>query len=149
MELKQSIIINRPIAEVFDIATCHQRCVVWRGPIIGAQKTTPGPVGVGTTYHHSLSLLGVNIEAHPVITAWRPPYRAEFENTTGPAAYKSVFTLEPTPYGTKLTTAIELDIVGLFKHIPQVLFKQAALRQHQADLQTLKELMESGTEIKI
>lgn len=149
MELKQSIIINRPIEEVFDVATCHERCVVWRGPIVGAKKTSPGPVGVGTTYRHTLGFLGLTTEAEPVITAWEPPYRAEFENQTGPAVYKSAFTCETVEEGTKLTTGINLEIGGLFRHMPEGLVKTAAFRQHRADLNTLKEMMESGTEIKV
>ena len=149
MELQQSIIINRPIEEVFDVATCHERCVVWRGPIVGAQKTSDGPAGVGTRYRHTLAFLGQTVEAEPVITAWEPPHRAEFENRKGPAAYKSAFVLEPVAEGTKLTTGIQLEISGIFRHIPNVFVKQAAYRQHKADLQSLKELMESGIEIKV
>lgn len=149
MELQQSIIINRPIEEVFDVATCHERCVVWRGPIVGAQKTSDGPTGVGSSYRHTLTLLGQQVETEPVITAWEPPHRAEFENRKGPATYKSVFVLEPVEEGTKLTTGIQIEIIGIYKHIPNVLVKQAAYRQHKADLQSLKELMESGTEIKV
>ena len=50
--LVHTITINRPVEEVFDVATCQQRCVIWRGPITLAKKTTDGPVDVGTSYEH-------------------------------------------------------------------------------------------------
>lgn len=149
MEAKQSIIINRPIEEVFDVATCHERCVVWRGPIADAKKTSDGPAGVGTSYHHTLTFLGQSVAAEPVITVWDPPYRAEFENHKGPATYKSEFVCEPVEQGTKLTTGIQLEISGIFRHIPDVLVRQAAMRQHKSDLQALKDLLENGIEIKV
>jgi carbon monoxide dehydrogenase subunit G len=149
MEAEQSIIINRPIEEVFDVSTCYERCVVWRGPVVGAEKTSNGPVTVGTTYRHKLSLLGKTIETEPVITAWEPPHRAEFVNRKGPAIYKSAFILEPDGEGTKLTTCIQLEFGSIFTHIPDGIVKQIAMRQHKADLETLKELMENGTEIKV
>jgi uncharacterized protein YndB with AHSA1/START domain len=142
------VIINRPIEEVFDVATCQERCVVWRGPIVATEKTSDGPVGVGSTYRHNVKFLGVTVEAAPVITAWEPPHRAAFENRSGPISYDSTFTLEDTGQGTRLTTVIQAKPGGAFKHIPERLVHGAITRQHRADLESLKELMENGTEIK-
>jgi hypothetical protein len=144
-----NIIINRPIEEVFDVATCLERCVVWRGPIVAAKKTSDGPVGVGTTYQHKVKFLGVAFEAAPVITGWEPPYRATFETRSRPLSYQATFTLEATEQGTKLTTAVQPELGGAFKHIPEKLVHKAITRQHRSDLESLKELMESGTAIKV
>lgn len=147
--LLESIVINRPIEEVFDVATCQERCVVWRGPIMATKMTSELPVGVGSTYEHKVKLLGVTVEAKPVITAWEPPHRAEFDNRSGPVSYYSTFTFEPAGQGTKMTTYIEAETGGAFRHIPDRLVYSAITRQHKADLEALKELLESETEIKV
>lgn len=144
-----NILINRPIEEVFDVATCQERCVVWRGPIVATQKTSDGPAGVGSTYQHKIKFLGITVEAAPVITAWEPPYRAAFANRSGPISYDSTFTLEATEQGTKLTTVIQAEPGGAFKHIPEKLVHKAITRQHRSDLESLKELMESQTTIQV
>src|SRR5262245_51482933 len=140
-----SITINRPIEEVFDVATCQERCVVWRGPITVATKTSDGPVTVGTTYEHQVKFLGITLVARPVIRVWEPPHRAEIENKTGPVTYYLTFTCEATNGGTLLTTIIKAEIRGAFKNIMDDLVHQAIIRQHAGDLETLKALLESET----
>lgn len=145
----ESIIINRPIDEVFDVATCQERCVVWRGPIFATQKTSDGPAGVGSTYEHKVKFFGITVEAAPVIKSWEPPYRAVIENRSGPVNYDSTFTFEETDDGTKMTTHIQAQPGNVFGHIPLRLVHSALTRQHKADLAALKELLESGTEVKV
>ena len=144
-----SVMINRPIEEVFDVATCQERCVVWRGPITVATKTSDGPVKVGTTYEHQVKFLGITLVARPVITVWEPPHRAEIENNAGPVTYHLTFTCESVTGGTKLTTEIKAEIRGAFKHIVDELVHQAIMRQHAGDLETLKQLLESETPVKV
>lgn len=145
----QSIIINRPIEEVFDVATCQERCLVWRGPIISTKKLSDGPSGLGSTFEHRVMFLGVTVEANPVIKEWEPPYRATIENRTGPVSYDSTFTFEATDQGTKMTTHIQASPRGTFRHIPDRIVNNAISRQHKADLEALKELLETETEIKV
>jgi hypothetical protein len=145
----QSVIINRPIAEVFDVATCQERCVVWRGPIVSTAKTSEGPTEIGSTYAHTIKLLGIKVEATPVITAWEPPYRAEVKNKMGMVTYNSTFVCEEVEGGTKLTTTIQAETGGALKHIPDALIHKAITRQHAGDLQALKEMMESQVPITV
>lgn len=145
----ESILINRPIEEVFDVATCQERCLVWRGPILATKKTSDGPAGLGSTYEHKVKFLGITVEAAPVITGWQPPNRADFENRSGPVSYDSTFTFEETAEGTIMTTRILAQPGGAFRHIPDRLVHSAITRQHKADLESLKELLETETEIKV
>ena len=145
----QSIVINRPIAEVFDVATCQERCVVWRGPIVATAKTSEGPTGVGSTYVHQVKFLGVTMEATPVVTAWEPPHRAEFKNKMGLVSYHAIFTCEEVAGGTKLTTTIQAEPGSALKHIPDALIHRTIMRQHAGDLQALKDMMESEIAIRV
>jgi hypothetical protein len=144
-----SITINRPIEEVFDVATCQQRCVVWRGPITMSTKTTDGPVTVGTSYEHQVKFLGITLVARPVIKVWDPPHRAEIENKSGPISYILTFTCEAADGGTVLTTIIDAEIGGAFKHVMEGLAREAIMRQHGGDLETLKNLLETETPFTI
>ena len=123
--------------------------MVWRGPIFATRKTSDGPVGVGSTFEHKVKFLGITVEARPVITAWGPPHRAEIENRSGPISYDSTFTFEATEQGTKMTSHIQAKPGGAFGHIPDRLVHSAMNRQHKSDLEALKELLETETEIKV
>ena len=144
-----TIMINRPIEEVFDVATCQERCVVWRGPITVAKKTSPGPVEVGATYEHTVKFLGISLVARPKVTVWDPPHRAEFINEAAPVTYHLSFNCEAKNGGTELTTRIEAQTRGAFTHIIDDLVHKALMRQQGGDLETLKMLMESESPITV
>jgi hypothetical protein len=116
---------------------------------LATKKTSDGPSDVGSTYEHKVKLLGVTVEAKPVVTGWEPPHRATFENRSGPVNYDSTFTFEDTGEGTKMTTVIQAQTGGAFRHIPDRLVHSAITRQHKADLEALKELLETETAVKV
>ena len=45
-----SIVINRPLEEVFAYLSDLENNMNWRAGMIEAKKTSAGPIGVGTTY---------------------------------------------------------------------------------------------------
>ena len=148
--LVQSIVINRPIEEVFDGATCQERCLICEDQLSPQARQAMAQLTWDQHIHaHKVSFLGITVDAEPVITAWEPPYRAEFENRTGPVHYDSTFTFEPTEQGTKMTTQILAQTGGAFRHIPDRLVQNTIARQHKADLAALKELLETETAITV
>jgi hypothetical protein len=48
-----------------------------------------------------------------------------------------------------MTTTIIAEPGSVFKHIPDSHIHRAISRQHQSDLQALKELLESEVEVKV
>ena len=143
-----SIIIRRPLAEVFDLASCLIRCTVWQSGIVMAEKETAGPVGVGTTYRHQVKFLGTIAETHPTITVWDPATRLELQDTTTRLPSGAVYTFEAVEGGTKFTAVVTGDTTGKFSHYGETFARRALMRQYETDLQTLKELLESGKPVK-
>ncbi len=144
----QSIVIQRPIEQVFDLASCLIRCSVWQSGIVSAEKVTDGPVGVGTTYRHQLKFLGTSAETHPTITVWEPPRRLEFQDLSAQVPFGAVYTFEVVDQGTRFTAVVTGDTTGKFIHYGETFAQRALMRQYETDLQTLKELLESGKRVK-
>lgn len=146
--LTTSIVILRPIAEVFDLASCLIRCSVWQSTIVSAEKITDGPVGVGTTYRHQVKFLGALAETHPTITVWDPPYRLEFQDHSVRVPFDAVYTFEAVEGGTRFTAQVVGDTTGKFIQYGETFARRALLRQYESDLQTLKELLEGRKPVK-
>ena len=142
-QISKSIVIDRPIEEVFDVATCLQRCVVWQSQIVATHKVSTGPVGVGTEYEHNASFFGVMVKTHPVITRWEPPYHSEYENTTGPVRFNVKFTFKEVDGGTQFDSVFESDVPDILGYLGDTLWSQLNERQYETDLQALKHMMES------
>lgn len=143
-----SIVIKRPLDEVFDLASCLIRCSVWQSGVIEADKLTDGPVGVGTTYRHQVKFLGTVAEIHPTITVWDPSRRLEYQDQTVRAPFGAVYSFEPVEGGTRFTAIVTGDTTGKFVNYGQTFARRALMRQYETDLQTLKELLESGKKVE-
>lgn len=147
---ENSVIINRPIEEVFETATCMESCINWWTMVQDAKKITPGPTSVGTEYRHLGKFMGIKVEAHPVVTVLEPPYHFAYKSDTSSADMDVDFTFEPVDGGTKMT--IKMDARSNWNIVSQTMLPlvvNAAGRQFQNDMQGLKEMMENGVKVKI
>lgn len=148
--IKKSIIINRPIDEVYDTATCLESCVNWQAMMVEAKQVTPGDKGVGTQYKHKAKFMGITVETNPVITVYEPPYHFAFANTTGVFPFEAEFTFEAVEDGTRLS--ITLSTQGFRNVVSELTFPvliKAASRQYENDMAILKDMMENGVKVKV
>ena len=67
-----SIIVNRPIEEVFAYVTDIERFPEWTSFVRRAEKTSDGPVGLATTLRTDLQFLGRQFTSEQVITEFVP-----------------------------------------------------------------------------
>lgn len=45
-----SIVIDRPVADVFAFVSDVQNDPTWHTTVVGGRRTSPGPIGIGTTF---------------------------------------------------------------------------------------------------
>jgi uncharacterized protein YndB with AHSA1/START domain len=62
IRIEKSVVINRPLAEVFEYVANFEDYAQWATEVVEAKKTSEGPLGVGTTYTHFVQVLGVRAE---------------------------------------------------------------------------------------
>ncbi len=148
--IKNSVVINRPIAEVFDIATCQQRCVVWQSGMVTARKLTEGPVGVGTEYEQSSQMLGFQATNHPVITVWEPPHRFAYHSEGNRSTIDVEMSFEEVDGGTRMTVSTHMpEARDMMTRFTEPLVRQMMNRMMRNDLDNLKELMENEEPISV
>jgi uncharacterized membrane protein len=149
MLIENSIVINRPIDEVFDVATCLRRCVVWRSALLASTKTSGGPVGVGTTFEQEVRGLGRSFRNTAVITAYEPPRLFAYKRSSGPTDYEARFTFEPEGAGTRFNVSVEGEAPsGWLRVLPKSLLRQWTQNTISQEMDTLKMMMENEVDLE-
>ncbi len=138
-------VIDRSIEEVFAFVTDPNKDPLWHASTLEAEQTSEGPVGVGTTYRIVLKFLGRRIETTYEIIEYEPPHKHCVRITSGPIPAVGCLLLEPTDGGsTRLTQTLDRGELGFFFRLAEPLVRRAINRQSEADLATLKDLLEAG-----
>jgi uncharacterized membrane protein len=143
VRVEDSIIVNRPIEEVFAYVTDIERFPEWTSFVRRAEKTSDGPVGLATTLRTDLQFLGRQFTSEQVITEFVPNRVFAGKSVSGPLPMTITTTVEPAGGGTKVTQSIEGESKGFFGLADPIL-EQVGKRQLHAQLGTLKDLLESG-----
>jgi uncharacterized protein YndB with AHSA1/START domain len=141
-KVEASVLINRPIKEVFAYVADPSNAAQWAGPVVESKITSGGPVGRGTTSSRVTQLLGRNIESTYEITEYKPNSRYADKTTSGPVPINSRISFDPVDGGTKVTIQGVIKAEGFFK-LAEPLVSRMARRQVETDAQTLKDLLEA------
>ncbi len=138
-----SVVIDRPIEEVFAFATEPENEPLWQSTSLETEQTSGGPVGVGTTFRNTSKFLGRRIDSTYEVTENEPPRRQCVRVTSGPIPGSGCYLFEPAEGGTRFTQRFEAEIGGFFR-LAEPLVGRAIRRQMDVDMATLKDLLEAG-----
>ena len=139
-----SIVINRPIEEVFAVLANLENDVKWRREWIEAKNTSEGPLGVGATFCLVGEFLGRRIETVYEVTEYEPNRITAWKGVSGPLPLTFRRTFERVEGGTRVTIRYEAEGRGFFK-LAEPLLVSIGKRQLEGDFPKLKALMESET----
>ena len=142
--IETSILINRPVEEVFAFAADTEKIALWAGAVTEAKQTSEGPVGVGTTSNRVTQLLGRRLESSNVVTEYQPNSRYSAKVTSGPVPLEEHLSFEAVQGGTRVTLAVDTEAAGFFKLAAPILTRIIS-RQVENDVETLKDLLEAKT----
>lgn len=140
MELKGTIEIERPAAEVFEFIADFENNPRWQGGMRSCRWTSEGPLRVGSTYVQEASFLGRRIDTHFRVTEYEPGRSISIEST------KSTFPIQVTrsvePLGEqrcRVTAHVRGQPKGIVK-----LLSGLAKEMIAKDYQALKRVLEQG-----
>jgi hypothetical protein len=137
---ENSVLIRRPIEEVFGFLSDFENVPKWNYAIVETRKMSQGPVGVGTIYQQVRSVPSRSEERFEV-TAYNPPRQLEIRGQLGPFPSRLSNALDAVPEGTRVTNSVELELRG-----PGRLLGRVAVPRVRdavaANLSKLKELLD-------
>ena len=143
LKIESSIVINRPVEEVFAVVSNLENNPRWSSAFLEVQKTSEGPIGVGTTWRATQKALGQRLESEVEVTEYEPNRKFAQVSKSGPIPAKIWGNYEPVEGGTRVSIVLEAEVGGFFK-LAEPLVKSMLKRSIEADFANLKDLMEAG-----
>jgi uncharacterized membrane protein len=141
LKIESTTVINRPIEAVFTVLSNAENNPKWSSAFLEVNKTSEGPIGVGTTWRGVGKFLGKQIEVELEETEYEPN-RKSAQKSTVPFPVNQQMTFENIDGSTRVNLIFEADPGGFFK-LAEPLFASMAKRNIEGELANLKDLMEA------
>ena len=141
LKIESTAVINRPIEEVFAVLSNAENNPKWSSAFLEVQKTSDGPIGVGTTWQGLGKFLGKQIEVELEETEYEQN-RKSAQKSTVPFPVNQQMTFESVDGGTRVNVRFEADPGGFFK-LAEPLLAGMVKRNVEGELANLKDLMEA------
>jgi hypothetical protein len=142
---QNTLMIQRPVEDVFAFLADFENIPTWNYAIVKTRKTSPGPVGVGTTYRQLRSIPDRSEEGFEV-TAFEPTTRLEVHGDIGLFTATISYLLAPVGDGTRLVNVVDLEPASAASRLLAPLATSRVKAAVAANLNTLKQLLEAGSQ---
>jgi uncharacterized protein YndB with AHSA1/START domain len=140
--MKMAITIRAPIDEVWDVVADLERQPLWMEEMKSIRLRSPGPLGVGTRCEVDTRIFMIGVVDAVEVDVHDPPTRLGIRHV-GTFAGEGRITLEAIDAGRTLVRWDERLVPPLFPNLGQILQKPILGAIFQADLERLKEIVES------
>ena len=138
---EKSVVIDRPVEEVFAFMTNPDNDVLWREGVVLSEFTSDGPMGVGSTMRQVSKFMGREMDTTLEVTVYDPPYQVCVESVSGSMSFEACWNYEDHDGGTFMTFSGEADVGGFFKVAEGMVARQAK-KQMDTDHANLKAVLE-------
>ncbi len=143
VDRSDSIMIDRPVEEVFAYVTDVTNDPAWHTDVLEARKTSEGPIGMGTVWRSRFKpTMGIS-EGDMEVVGFEPNRTQVMRGQIGPMQPTLTYLLEPSDGGTKFTRRIEINVSGWMK-IMQPMMGMMLPKQNRGFLANLKRVLESS-----
>jgi uncharacterized protein YndB with AHSA1/START domain len=141
--ITQSVTINRPVEEVWDVIGNFENTTRWSRGVLEARQTSDGPLGVGSTLQTVVKAFGRRRTADYLVTEYEPNHAFAFEATSGPMTSRARYSVEPAGAGTRLTASGQAAATGLYRLLTPIIVRTVK-RHSEADLANVKRILEAS-----
>ena len=138
---EMSMIVRRPIDEVFEYVSDLTHSAEWQSGLLEVQRTTAGSLGIGTKYTLVRQFMGRRMEASNEFIEFVPNSKVAFKTTSGPIPLEASYLFESTSEGTRLTSIVEMQAEGFVK-LAEPIIAAGLKREMEAAFAKLKDLLE-------
>jgi hypothetical protein len=147
MRMESSVVVNRPIDEVWAYMTnlFNLPRGGGGGRFLAVRQTSPGPVAVGSTLQGRLVLLGFERRFEGTCTEWDPPHAGAIALSVVGMGWRSGslrLALEATAEGTRISRVTEFEPRPTLKPLWMILLLYLR-RSSKARNQEIKRLIEA------
>ena len=141
---EQSIVIRRPVAEVFTYMDDISREREWQPQLLEADQTPPGPTAVGSRKRYVSEFMGIRLENTYVVKVYEPNRRLVCESTPDSILNAtSDLRWEEAEGGTRVTMALEGKPSGALRFVPGRMLEATFEKEVRTTLARLKDQLEA------
>ena len=140
-EFKQSVVINRPVEDVFAFVSNLENDPPWTGAV-EMRRTSQGPIGIGTTFSQQDRFLGRRLDLTLEVVGYEANHTIALETTSGALSFGVTRIVEPV--GDTATNVIFVGVghVHGVQRLAEPLLAAMGGRRLRIQLGRLKQLME-------
>ena len=148
MKIETSVVINRPIEDVFVYSTDPENTPEWQTGLLESRVTSAGPIGVGSTIRDVRVFMGRQAASTVQVIVYKPNKEFTLKIESGEIQFKAWHLYEIAGDGTKITFIAEGKSKGFFKHAARLIALKMQ-QQFESDFQKLKHVLEDVEESKV
>ena len=141
MEMNATVRINRPVDEVFAYVMEFANDANWRAGAPESGLRSEGPLGPGSIGYTRVG----DVEGEWKVVSYIQNEGAEWEITSGPFLGRGGYRVAPVDGGTQFTLISDVEPAGVYKLLGP-LFGWMGQRRNQADVEKLREILESAAD---
>ncbi|MFH1185670.1 MAG: SRPBCC family protein [Chloroflexota bacterium] len=142
IKIESSILIYRPLNEVFDFITSSARDFEWQAGTLASGNVPDGASGVGTSFRSVGHLMGRRLEGTFEITEHEAHRRYGFKSLSGPLHLHTMYKLEFSDGGTWVDISTQATAANMIQAEEHTIQKYMQ-KQLTEDLTKLKAVLES------
>ena len=139
---EMSIIIKRPIEEVFAFVSDLKNGPQWQTGLFEVRQITKDPIGLGSQFASVRKFLGRKLEADVEIVTYEPNHKLVIKSPSATVPFEESFLFETVADGTKVTTQVELHPSG-FMGLAEPMILGSLKREMESTFGDLKVLLEN------
>jgi uncharacterized membrane protein len=141
---EQTIVINRPIKEVFDFVLEGKNNSLWRPAVMDIEAVAGKPAGVGAVFKQGLKGPGGRrIDGDYELVDVKPNSFIQFAVIAGPARPTGTYQFDAVENATRVTFVLDFKTKGLMKLMEPMITR--TMQAEVATLSNLKAYLESKT----
>jgi uncharacterized protein YndB with AHSA1/START domain len=144
VRIEGSVVIKCPVDKVFAYATDVKSMSKWQSAVTEVEQTSPGPIGIGTTFRWVTRGGGLRMKTTVKVTGYEPNKRISSDIDWGRMVGESTFFVEPVEGGTKFTQRNDMKFKWFLKLLSPLLVRQMR-REIKVVCNNLKSILEVQT----
>jgi uncharacterized protein YndB with AHSA1/START domain len=88
IKVDASVVIQRPVEEVFAYSTNPANSTKWQEGLVESRMTSQGPIGVGTQITDVRKFLGRDLDSKLEVSAYQPNKSITMKTVSGPVRFQ-------------------------------------------------------------
>jgi uncharacterized membrane protein len=145
LRYESSIVIDRPVDEVFDYMQDIDREREWQPNLREAEQSPEGEPGVGTRRRYISEFMGKRFENVYVNAIYEPNRRVAYESAPdSDTQAQGEVIWEAVDSGTRVTMRVAVEVGGLLRFVPKSLIASLGKKELEDALARVKARLESS-----